>query len=352
LALVLAEPDNDRVALVWHASNHAVTCKKIATINKHTLNDCNDFVYCNMLIGILTNKNGYEERVCKVTGTASKLALFDGSAFTLRREMNPQFSPSLFVQSLVAPSTGDLADEVLSKHKRKRGKGSRWILDDRLSPADLYVYLKARFGPPNGVIMIVRGPHSDNFIQWHYTLKSSSSTFEILGMNTRTEFLISDYPALGNNDWTELVESIKRDFSRFGPKMKEVRKQLEKWQLFYNPYHRLDTIVKKHYEELSEITKSNLDLLTDPPAFPSVYSSEEDSLKKRIDEFISRIQGVSDKYRRLLELSTNLRLICPVWAEAFINFLIFVLARGEIKNDNRLYQDFIRRSSRKSVGVF
>jgi hypothetical protein len=259
--------------------------------------------------------------------------------------MNPQFLPSLFVQSLVAPTTLDLADKLISKHehKQKREKSSRWILDERLSPAELYVYLKARFGPPNGVTMIVRGPHSDNFIQWHYTLESNSSTFEIFGMNTRTEFWISDYPTLGDNDWTGLVEAIKGDFSTFGPKMKEVRKQLEKWQLFYNPYHRLDRIVKKNYKELSEILKSNRELPTDPPAFPVIYSSEKDTGHKRIKEFISRMQAFHGKYTRMLELSTSLRLICPVWAEAFINFLIFALTRNEIKDDARLYEDFVRK---------
>lgn len=258
--------------------------------------------------------------------------------------MNSEFSPSLFVQSLVAPNTLDLADELLSKPKReKRERGSRWILDNSLSPADLYVYLKARFGTPNGVTMIVRGAHSDNFIQWHYSLKSGSSKFDILGLNTRTEFWLSGYGNLGNNDWIELVASIKRDFSRFSPKMKEVRKQLENWRLFYNPYHRLERIVKKYYEELSEITKSNFDLPKDPPPSPLFYFSAEDNVKKGVDEFVSKIHAVSAKYTRVLELSTNLRLICPVWAEAFINFIIFVLSRDEIKFDNRLYQDFIRK---------
>jgi len=255
--------------------------------------------------------------------------------------MNPEFSAPLFIQSLIAPQTRDLADEWLSN--KKRGKGSRWILDKSLAPADLYVYLKARFGPPNGVMMIVRGPHSDNFIQWHYTLKSGSSNFEILGLNTRTEFWISDYPNLGDNHWTELVDSIKKDFSRFGTKLNEIRKSLENWRLFYNPYHRLERIIKKYSKDLSEITKSNFDLPSEPPAFPLVYSSANDSIKKEIDEFASKIQSLSDKYARAQELSTSLRLICPVWAEAFINFLIFVLSRSEIKNDKRLYQDFIRK---------
>jgi hypothetical protein len=74
-----------------------------------------------------------------------------------------------------------------------------------------------------------------------------------------------------------------------------------------------------------------------------IYSSEKDTGHKHIKEFISRMQAVHSKYTRMLELSTSLRLICPVWAEAFINFLIFGLTRNEIKDDARLYQDFVRK---------
>jgi hypothetical protein len=155
--------------------------------------------------------------------------------------------------------------------------------------------------------------------------------------------LLSGHGMLGEDDWHELVEAIKGDFGRFGPKMKETRKTLEKWRLFYNPYHRLDRIVRRNYEELSEIAKSNLELPKDPQAFSVLYSAGENQVKKDIDEFLTQMQSMHAKYERARELSTNLRLICPVWAEAFINLVIFVLTRKDIKDDNRLYQDFLRK---------
>lgn len=94
---------------------------------------------------------------------------------------------------------------------------------------------------------------------------------------------------------------------------------------------------------MSEIIKEPFDLPPDPPAFPTVFKSTHDSIKKDIEKFVSKIKSVSDKYMRVQELSTSLRLICPVWAESFINFIIFILSREEIKNDYRLYQDFLRK---------
>src|SRR5262249_43303669 len=45
-----------------------------------------------------------------------------------------------------------------------------WANDGSISPLDLYCYLKARFGPPNGISMLFRKSSSDNAIQWHYTI--------------------------------------------------------------------------------------------------------------------------------------------------------------------------------------
>src|SRR6266536_953505 len=58
-----------------------------------------------------------------------------------------------------------------------------WANDGSISPLDLYCYLKARFGPPNGISMLFRKPSSDNAIQWHYTLFSSGSMIDFFGMN-------------------------------------------------------------------------------------------------------------------------------------------------------------------------
>jgi hypothetical protein len=41
----------------------------------------------------------------------------------------------------------------------------------RLSPVDMYCYLKARFGEPNGVQNILRSDSSDNWIHWEYSLR-------------------------------------------------------------------------------------------------------------------------------------------------------------------------------------
>lgn len=258
-------------------------------------------------------------------------------------------SATLFVQSLEAPDMASLAGEALAKKKRE--PGSRWTVDKSLSPADLYIWLKARFGPPNGIIMTARSPSSDNFIQWHYTLRSGTSDMDILGLNTRTEIMISGYANLAAEDWAALVAAIKKDFGRMGSKLKEVRGSLEHWQLFYNPYKRLDGVVQNYYNELGGILAQSLELPPAPEATPLVYPSRG-SGRNDLDEYGRQVMEIGKRYARAQELSTCLRLLCPVWAEAFVNFLIFMLARAEFKKDSRLYQDFLRKDIDVRIKLF
>lgn len=49
------------------------------------------------------------------------------------------------------------------------------------------------------------------------------------------------------------------------------------------------------------------------------------------------------KYAEALELCTSLRVLTPIWGESFINLLIFILTRDELKRDPRLYEDYRRK---------
>lgn len=67
--------------------------------------------------------------------------------------------------------------------------GSRWVVTAGIKPVDLYVYLKARFGEPNGLTMLFKNPNdSDNLIHWHHTLRCPSGLIEILCFRFRIEF--------------------------------------------------------------------------------------------------------------------------------------------------------------------
>jgi len=235
----------------------------------------------------------------------------------------------------------ELAQKALKREKRK--PGSIWSVDNSISPYDLYAYLKARFGPPNGLSMLFRSPGSDNLIQWHFTLKSGVHLVEFMGFTTRVEIWIEGFPNLGQEDWLALVKAIKADFKSYGNRLKKVRSDFEEWQLFYNPYKRLESVVEQYVERLTKLDIDHLELPAQPQARPLIYSSAENGPASDIDAFVERMSVCGQKYAEALGLCMSLRLITPIFGESFVNLLIFILARAEFKADKRLYDDYRRK---------
>ncbi|MYE18066.1 MAG: hypothetical protein F4Y07_16475 [Gemmatimonadetes bacterium] len=87
----------------------------------------------------------------------------------------------------------------------------------------------------------------------------------------------------------------------------------------------------------------------------SISSWQPLNLRERIDQRKDRdiprhlrelrdmLARESARFEEALKLGVTIRMLAPVLAEAFINLIIFLLAKSDIKSDQRLYQDIIRR---------
>ena len=58
---------------------------------------------------------------------------------------------------------------------------SRLVIRKTLSPVDVYCYLKARFGEPNGFQNRLRHDTSDNLFHWDFNLKAAREDVYISG---------------------------------------------------------------------------------------------------------------------------------------------------------------------------
>lgn len=219
----------------------------------------------------------------------------------------------------------------LQEGKQAGANSSLFVNGGRLSPLTLYCYLKGRFGPPNGFQMALKKKNdSDNLIHWHYSIVAGSESLEIFGMNMRVEFWSNTQKQYTNNDWEFLLNRIKDDFKNWGAKITAIRKTLEHWNLFINPFARLKNVVEQGRSRLA-----NINLSPTPPE-RSTPENQPDKFKEELERYIGNIQEAAF-------LCTNLRMIAPVYAESFINLLIFLLSKKEIKEDERLYQDLVRK---------
>ena len=220
--------------------------------------------------------------------------------------------------------------EDLQKNDRKRNV-AHYVIGKELSLLDLYVYLKTRFGPPNGIQMALRSPSSDNLIHWHYTIKASDSVvLEIWQTNLTADIFVEGIvPA--HADWDHLISAIKADFKAHGPSMSKVRKDLERWHLFVNPYKRLHDLLDKCLADLKSLDIQSV-TIPETPLTPA-----------ELRNFSETISSEQVRFKDAFRLGVTIRMLAPVLGEAFINLVIFLLAKPDIKRDRRLYQDTIKR---------
>jgi hypothetical protein len=231
----------------------------------------------------------------------------------------------LNIQNWSAPENVKISDY---KEKGKK-RFQRWVNTGELSPIDIYCYLKARFGTPNGLTMLSRTSTSDNLIQWHYCISIISNTIEIIGTNSGIEITV-DMEKVSEREWQEFIIMIKRDFQNYGKEMREIRQSLEKWTMFINPYNRLDEMISTMKERLLKLD------LTEPIK-PKIMN------KRYVRRYIEAKEKWFNELAEARLLGASIRMLAPVLAESFINLTIFFSAKEDIKKDKRLYENTIRQ---------
>lgn len=237
--------------------------------------------------------------------------------------------PSDFVEKLEFVHPKDTIGILLRKDRPKMG--THWLFKNEVRPVDLYCYLGARFGQPNGIQNFLRGDHSGNLIHWEWFLRYGDSFITIQGMDYRTEIWISNVDA-GETDRDDFVNQLKAQFSQFGKSMGEVRRALEHWVEFVNPYQRLRQSVTSLMDELS-----SLELDTERDRVPDI------SEVSGPEEFQAKWKEQAEKYNRATGLCFGVRSMLPVMAEAFVNLLLYILMKPDIKKDERLRENAIRQ---------
>lgn len=237
-----------------------------------------------------------------------------------------------------APSIREIKD--LPKQIIKQVPNGRWDIVSELLPSDMYCYLHAKFGPPNGIQNFLRNDDSDNLIHWDWTLLHTRGLLMILGMNFRTEIMFKGRWDFGELSKTQLLGYMKKDMVNYGREMKRIRKEvLEDWEIILNPFfHTYSTILRicKKLEALS------IDPKRDLPCNP------KGSIQ--LKQFAERIRSLSEKYTDAYDLSISLGCLVPVLAETFLNLLLYVLMKDEIKENARLRESVIREQMDVKVG--
>ncbi len=234
-----------------------------------------------------------------------------------------------FISKLNYASITELT-EILYSESRPNGFFS-YSLVNEIKPIDLYCYFYAKFGPPNGLQNFLRNDSSDNLVHWEWTFLVENNLISFQSLNMRTEIhFVGHFETTPSLD--TIIEDIKNDFQNYGKEIKEVRTKLEKWTRFVNPFNRLHLTVK---QTIKNIEKLNLNIENDRPKM-TLLGPEEDTSQDSIEDLLNRYNNAVCYY-------FSLKSMLPIMAESFVNLVIYILAKNEIKKNDRLFQNVIRQ---------
>lgn len=237
---------------------------------------------------------------------------------------------SNFFDNLTVVPPADIV-EAVQNDKRPTGRGMVWTIRNEVLPSDLYCYLRAKFGPPNGLQNLFRKDDSDNLIHWEWVLNSDFGWLSFIGMSFRTELLFTGSFPFDESYKSTLTKIIKSDFRNYAKPMAIIRNSLEDWVEFANPYYRIKQSIDKLLNDLQK-----LELRPEEDGIPDLTNSAQAAQVEK------EWQALYEKYSKANGLCFGIRSMLPVMAEAFVNLVFFALMRPDISSDTRL-KDHITR---------
>lgn len=225
--------------------------------------------------------------------------------------------------------------EMIDFMKRIRAtqspNGSLLVFRTHLSPLTTYKYLVSRFGEPYGFQTMAKKPFdSDNLFHWDYLLKAGDAWIQFQGGNRDVHVAIFG-KRMSSANWVKFARVLKDDFGRCGRGMAVVGAALEKW-----------SIVNNRFALIAETCADFHEVLTVEKISPD-FSPGKRRSKAGIERYYKNVKKLGRRSERVFSASLALDLITPVLAEAFINLVIFISRKDELKRNSRQYEHYIRQ---------
>lgn len=227
-----------------------------------------------------------------------------------------------------APSKQELIKHYEAKSKSEKGISSVISFRKHLSPVDVYTYLKARFGEPNGFLNFMKSSSSDNLIHWEYLLVCENVAINIMGMHRAVDIILQG--EITDDEWKILLKNLRNAYPKHAKEKSKVLKSLEEWSVFINRYSELCSEAAIHHDKITELQDFQFKM----PPIPS-----EDGIT---NEWQENFQQQAASFHELQQACLALKLVTPILLESFINLLILIMCKKEIRENQTIYAARVR----------
>ncbi len=203
---------------------------------------------------------------------------------------------------------------------------SNLAIRTHLKPIDLYSYLKARFGQPNGTNTLLFPQDSSNLIHWDYFIKAGDSDVLIHGLTREVHIYVKE--DISDAEWHAFLKSMKNEFSIFGKEKSITAKEFQKWHIFQNKYAALADICADLHSDIKE--EISREFSVNPIPGGGIL---EEEVKNRLEPAANRANLIYGK-------CTQLRLLMPILAESYINLTVMILSTPRNRGDQNFWKRY------------
>lgn len=222
-----------------------------------------------------------------------------------------------------------LDDAKVRRRRATRGepRNRSLVLQRSVSPFDVYTYLHARFGPPNGLHTMVASDDSDNLFHWDWYLKEGNHDLKFIGATQ--EVHVHFGRGVTDAGCRRFIAALKADFARVAGDKGRFAGTLEKWHIFPNRFLTLANRCSELYATLDRTV----------PRIERMLSGRLTDRDFILDKNAKRAGRIMAD---VMTVPTELSVLTPVMFESFIGFIVAVLTKPAFRADRSAFDAFVR----------
>lgn len=231
----------------------------------------------------------------------------------------------------------DLSIATLDGVEIREQVGTSVDVPEDYSELDIFCLFLARFKRPNGLMSLFIHPEGDPNAPWKWDFifcLPGIGTIEVCRswkhIELRTRRIIVPKE--------ELLEFLTYNLELHKDKILETKKTLQDYRLIINPYKRHKLLAKSAKEDLDNIKVID-------PFYPESIIASSKEIKRHNESFEKYIKAMDKEAAYSITLCTH----SAYMVEAYLNLILAIFMRPEIKEDKAILKETIERPWRKKV---
>jgi len=234
-------------------------------------------------------------------------------------------------------ATADLSMATTGDVEIQEPVGTSVDVPEHYSELDIFCLFLARFGRPNGFLSFAIDPNGDPDAPWKWDF-----IFRLPGIGTIEVCRSWKHLELRTRSVKvkkkELLEFLSFNLDLHKDKISEARQTLQDYRLLINPYKRHELLAESAKEDLNSTEVVE-------PFYPESISASSEEIRRHGESLVAYIKTMEKEAAYSINLCTH----SAYMVEAYLNLMLAVLMRPEIKGDKAILKETIERPWRRKL---